>query len=93
MRYKGFVSRDNVERDLVHTMKSEEKLAELERVSPAKPGRKPFEDMSDDEIRNLKASLDSKTDKTEDDRKLSQKLSEYLASRNPARIEYVAVSN
>lgn len=75
-----------------HTMKSEEKLAELERAAPAEPGRKPFESMSDEEIKKLVASFDSKAGKTDDDRRLARALTEYSASRTPARREYVAIS-
>lgn len=49
--------------------------------------------MTDDELRQTKASLDSKSPMTENDRKASLAVAAYIASRNPARREFVAIAN
>ncbi len=49
--------------------------------------------MTDDELKNMKASLEAKTPLTDDDRKASAAIAGYIASRNPARREFVAIAS
>lgn len=89
---KGPITEGTVDKKMGRTMDSERKRAELEQAAGTrKPGEKSFEAMTDDELKKEKSALDSKTPMTEEDRKTSNAIASYLASRNPARREFVAI--
>lgn len=53
---------------------------------------KPFEDMTDAELRGAKIALDAKKEPTEEDRIASEALAKYIKDRTPARREFVALA-
>lgn len=91
---KGPATPENVRKQAGHVIQAEKSLNDLHSKSAilreAGP-IKPFEDMTDAELRQEKAALDAKKEPTEEDRIAAAALAKYIKDRTPARREFVAL--
>lgn len=80
-------------KEIGRVIDSDEKRAEAERLAQLMaPGGKSIEKMKDSELKSMADSLNAKAGKTENEQRFADAVNDYLASRNPARREFVAIS-